>query len=65
MLPFVTDRPISPADRSLASTARRDTALLMAIAASFALIHILTNGRYGFDRDELQFLSDASRSAPC
>ena len=65
MLPFVTDRPISPADRSLASTARRDTALLMAIAASFALIHILTSGRYGFDRDELQFLSDASRSAPC
>ena len=59
MLPFATDRSISPADRSLASTTRRATALLIAIAASFALIHILTNGRYGFDRDELQFLSDA------
>src|ERR1700748_2112386 len=59
MPPFATDRSISPADRSLASTMRRDTGLLMAIAASFALIHILTNGRYGFDRDELQFLSDA------
>lgn len=59
MLPFATDRSISPADRLLASTTRRDMALLMAIAASFALIHILTNGRYGFDRDELQFLSDA------
>src|ERR1700751_3023865 len=47
------------ADRSLAITTRRDTAVLLAIAASFALIHILTDGRYGFDRDELQFLSDA------
>ena len=59
MLTFATDRSISPADHLPASTTRRDTALLMAIAASFALIHILTNGRYGFDRDELQFLSDA------
>src|ERR1700761_5426378 len=59
MLTFATDRSISPADHSPASTRCRDTALLMAIAASFALIHILTNGRYGFDRDELQFLSDA------
>jgi hypothetical protein len=23
------------------------------------LVHLLTNGRYGFHRDELQFLSDA------
>ena len=59
MLPSAADRSVSHADRSLASTTRRATALLMAIAASFALIHILTNGRYGFDRDELQFLSDA------
>jgi len=29
------------------------------IAAAVALAHILTNGRYGFHRDELQFLSDA------
>ena len=32
---------------------------VLCIAAAIALIHILTNGRYGFHRDELQFLSDA------
>ena len=63
MIPFASDRSISPADRSLASRTRRSTALLIAIAAFFALIHILTNGRYGFDRDELQFLSDARHLA--
>ena len=36
-----------------------DTAILLAIAAGFALLHLLTNNRYGFHRDELQFLSDA------
>lgn len=38
---------------------RTDTILLLVIAAAFALLHILTNGRYGFHRDELQFLYDA------
>ena len=33
--------------------------LLLALASAVALLHILTNGRYGFHRDELQFLSDA------
>jgi hypothetical protein len=33
---------------------------LLVIAAAIAIIHILTNGRYGFHRDEFQFLSDAS-----
>ncbi len=33
--------------------------LLFSIAAADALLHIATNGRYGFHRDELQFLSDA------
>jgi hypothetical protein len=33
--------------------------MLLGIAAAIALLHILTNGRYGFHRDELQFLSDA------
>jgi len=34
-------------------------ALLVGVAAAFAIAHIATNGRYGFHRDELQFLSDA------
>jgi hypothetical protein len=38
---------------------RIDTAILLAIATAIALIHLLTNSRYGFHRDELQFLSDA------
>jgi hypothetical protein len=38
---------------------KAETLLLLAIAAAVALIHLLTNGRYGFHRDELQFLSDA------
>lgn len=36
-----------------------DLVVLSCIAAAFALFHILTNSRYGFHRDELQFLSDA------
>lgn len=43
-----------------AETARRDgMGAVIAIAAAFALAHILTNGQYGFHRDELQFLGDA------
>ena len=38
---------------------RPEWALLLSIAAAIILIHLLTNGRYGFHRDELQFLSDA------
>ncbi len=41
------------------ATGTGDRLILVAIAAAFALFHILTNGRYGFHRDELQFLSDA------
>jgi hypothetical protein len=40
-------------------TSRRDTLCLFGIAGAIALLHVLTNGRYGFHRDELQFLSDA------
>ena len=36
-----------------------DAAILLGIAAAVALLHLLTNNRYGFHRDELQFLSDA------
>src|ERR1700680_3409675 len=38
---------------------RPDTFALLGIAAVVALVHLLTNGRYGFHRDELQVLSDA------
>ncbi len=47
-------------DNPTSARARKsDTAILFAIAAAIALFHILTNGQYGFHRDELQFLSDA------
>ena len=39
--------------------ARTDTLVVLGIAAAIALAHLLTNQRYGFHRDELQFLSDA------
>ena len=41
------------------SSARTDSLALFAVAASVVLLHVLTNGRYGFHRDELQVLSDA------
>jgi hypothetical protein len=40
-------------------SARGDTMVLVAIGGVVALIHVLTNGRYGLHRDELQTLSDA------
>jgi hypothetical protein len=48
-----TDQP-SPAGNRTA-----DLAILLAISAAVALLHLLTDNRYGFHRDELQFLSDA------
>ena len=36
-----------------------NTTAVFGIAAATALLHIFTNHRYGFHRDELQFLSDA------
>ena len=36
-----------------------DTLAIWMVAAAVTLLHLLTNGRYGFHRDELQFLSDA------
>ena len=38
---------------------RTTTYLLLGIALAIALLHLLTNSRYGFHRDELQTLSDA------
>ncbi len=42
-----------------AAQSRPAWAILFGIAIAVALLHMLTNGRYGFHRDELQFLSDA------
>lgn len=47
------------AQEGLAAPARADLVTLFCIAAVFGIAHIATNGRYGFHRDELQFLSDA------
>ena len=42
---------------------RAEHLALLAMAAAIALLHIATNNRYGFHRDELQFLSDARNLA--
>jgi 4-amino-4-deoxy-L-arabinose transferase-like glycosyltransferase len=41
------------------SSPRADLLVLVAIAAAVAIAHVLTNGRYGLHRDELQVLDDA------
>jgi hypothetical protein len=46
-------------EEDLDGQSRPHWAPLLSIAAAVAIIHMLTNGRYGFHRDELQFLSDA------
>lgn len=55
----VSGDPISQTQHHQITSSRSDLLVLSGIAAAFALAHILTNGRYGFHRDELQFLSDA------
>ncbi len=45
----------TPASAPVAPLSR----IVFAIAAAILLLHLVTNGRYGFHRDELQFLSDA------
>jgi hypothetical protein len=42
-----------------AAPTKFETLGVAAIVAAIVLLHLLTNGRYGFHRDELQFLSDA------
>lgn len=43
--------------------ARFEVLAVCGIAVAVAALHIATNGRYGFHRDELQFLSDARHLA--
>jgi hypothetical protein len=47
------------APTQMGGQSRADAMILMGIALSMALLHMLTNNRYGFHRDELQFLTDA------
>ena len=59
-LPIQTPDPVrTPAGRTALNGGRTEYLLLFAIAAAMAVLHIVTNNRYGFHRDELQFLSDA------
>jgi len=53
--------PANALDKPSAAAVSRksDLAILFAIAAAVTLLHVFTNNRYGFHRDELQFLSDA------
>jgi hypothetical protein len=44
---------------SLGFRRRAEWTILLCIAAAVTLLHLATNSRYGFHRDELQFLSDA------
>ena len=50
---------IAETNTSLNTDQRSATLAVATIAAAVAIAHILTNGRYGFHRDELQTLSDA------
>jgi 4-amino-4-deoxy-L-arabinose transferase and related glycosyltransferases of PMT family len=54
-------QPSAGTEATLTGTGRRASDLLIvtSIAAAVALLHLLTNSRYGFHRDELQFLNDA------
>ncbi len=45
--------------KSIASFNRTEIGWLLFIAGAVGIIHLLTNSRYGFHRDEFQFLSDA------
>lgn len=54
-------RPLSDGTEETLAIPSRRTAdpVIFAIAATIVILHLLTNNRYGFHRDELQFLSDA------
>ena len=57
--PSRDDRDARPASGGLAHNDSPHWTALLGIAGAMALVHVLTNSRYGFHRDELQFLMDA------
>src|SRR5437868_4292080 len=61
-LPTRTPDPATVAETA-SSPPRTEHLALLVIAAAIALLHIATNNRYGFHRDEWQFLSDARHLA--
>lgn len=59
-MPLPTRVPdLTVATETSAREPRTDHLALLMIAGAIAVLHIATNNRYGFHRDELQFLSDA------
>lgn len=50
---------VTPQGLSGAHTGSRSIVGILIVAAAILLLHLFTNMRYGFHRDELQFLSDA------
>src|SRR5579864_8223557 len=55
----VTHRVGNPNAEPGTKSAAGDIWPVIGIAGAIVLVHLLTNGRYGFHRDELQVLSDA------
>ncbi len=51
--------PVEEQNKDQASLAPIQWTALLVIAGAVTLLHLATNGRYGFHRDEFQFLSDA------
>jgi 4-amino-4-deoxy-L-arabinose transferase-like glycosyltransferase len=49
----------APVSRRVADFVRSNLGVLLLLAAARVLFHLLTNGQYGFHRDELQTLDDA------
>src|SRR5215472_17219877 len=45
--------------KRIADFLRSDLGMLVLVAVGFFVLHVATNGKYGFHRDELQTLDDA------